>query len=669
MPRFSLSFVAALLATAAVAATAASAATPAWAPPQILSAPGATISQMGDPTQNNRIAAAPDGSVTVAWVQNDGSNDRLVARRFSAASGSWTPAAYVSAAGEDVGAYATMMDENGNATLTWMTTAMSLRGATMLASSSSWSAPEQLEQSGESIVGGGFGLGPDGTVLMAYVVSDSGATTIKVRARARNSVNWGPVATIAGDPSLSLGGPIYLDFNGAGDGVLTSFATDTDGARHVFMLRFDHATQSWSGTPQVVASSPTDFNSMGDVAIAANGAVAVAYEDDSMTPYVRVIGADGTPAPARSLGVADTFGVLPQVAADSTNRFVVVWQTIANDFSDYAARFVSSNTDGSWSDIGSPAAGDTSAAGPVLAATTDGQLTLGFATGITTDTGHITTRATSWSAATRSWGQSTVVVDGRATASTGAPGTHGSLPRIAIDGRGHTFEIWSDNSTTPFGIGFSVLDTVAPTITSVQVPLGALTSEDVSVSATARDLWSGIASVGWDFGDGTSGTGPSARHRYTVAGDYTVRVTVTDGAGNARTTTRVIAVDDPYDDTPDLSSPSDTDLPVDPPAVDPPFVDPLPVSRPPATEARLSGRTVRLNALVKTTPSRCRGSATVVYNLPGRRYTATVTLVRTASGCRASGTIRLAKAPAKRATLRLTVRSPRIKTRTLSVRR
>lgn len=167
-----------------------------------------------------------------------------------------------------------------------------------------------------------------------------------------------------------------------------------------------------------------------------------------------------------------------------------------------------------------------------------------------------------------------------------------------------------------------------------------------------------VGQAGWDFGDGTSGTGPSARHRYTVAGDYTVRVTVTDGAGNARTTTRVIAVDDPYDDTPDLSSPSDTDLPVDPPAVDPPFVDPLPVSRPPATEARLSGRTVRLNALVKTTPSRCRGSATVVYNLPGRRYTATVTLVRTASGCRASGTIRLAKAPAKRATLRLALAAP-----------
>lgn len=667
MPRFRVSFIAALLTAATVSATPASAATPAWAAPQVLSAPGATISPLGDPTQNNRIAAAPDGSVTVAWAQNDGSNDRLVARRFSAATGSWTAPAYVSAAGEDVYAFNAMMDDDGNATLAWTTTTLSFRGATLLASNSAWSPAVQLEQTGDSLVGGGFGAGPDGTILAAYEVNGGDGPQINLRTRARNSTTWGPATVIALDPSLSVDGPVNFDFNAGGDGALMFYASDS--SHHVFVLRFDHASQSWSATPQEIASSPAGFNTMGGVAVAASGDLAIAYEDNDMTPYVRMIAADGTPAPVHSLAIADTFGVLPQIAADASNRFVAVWQTMSNDFSSVlGVQSVSSNLDGSWSETEMPTGAGGVSGGPALAATNDGQITLAYVTGLA-DSFHLTSNVTTWSAAAQGWGPATQIVPGRVTVATGAPGGEGSLPRIALDGRGHTFAVWSDSSTTPFGIGFSVLDTVAPTITGVQIPRDALTGEDVAFAATARDLWSGVASIAWDFGDGVSATGATAHHRYAGAGDYTVRVAVTDGSGNVRTTTRVITVDDPYDGTPDLSPPDDAVLPSEPPSAGSPPVNPPPAPRPPAIEARLSGRTIRLNALVRTTPARCRGTATVAYNLPGRRYTATVTLVRTPSGCRASGTIRLAKAPAQRAALRLTVRSPRIKTRTLSVRR
>ena len=46
------------------------------------------------------------------------------------------------------------------------------------------------------------------------------------------------------------------------------------------------------------------------------------------------------------------------------------------------------------------------------------------------------------------------------------------------------------------------------------------------------DLDGDIVSYSWNFGDGTSGTGATATHKYTTNGNYTVTLTVTDDAGN-----------------------------------------------------------------------------------------------------------------------------------------
>jgi len=87
-------------------------------------------------------------------------------------------------------------------------------------------------------------------------------------------------------------------------------------------------------------------------------------------------------------------------------------------------------------------------------------------------------------------------------------------------------------------------DNQAPVIDSLTVPLTGQTGIQVSFSASASDDLA-VESYSWDFGDGSSGTGSTATHNYTAAGDYTVTLTVTDIDGATDSDSAVIAIDAP----------------------------------------------------------------------------------------------------------------------------
>lgn len=65
---------------------------------------------------------------------------------------------------------------------------------------------------------------------------------------------------------------------------------------------------------------------------------------------------------------------------------------------------------------------------------------------------------------------------------------------------------------------------------------------DLDGSATASSLLVPDANYKWDFGDGTTGTGPSVAHTYTTAGTYTIKLTVTDRGGNVASLSQAIQV-------------------------------------------------------------------------------------------------------------------------------
>jgi hypothetical protein len=61
-------------------------------------------------------------------------------------------------------------------------------------------------------------------------------------------------------------------------------------------------------------------------------------------------------------------------------------------------------------------------------------------------------------------------------------------------------------------------------------------------SSTASTLLVSNAQYQWDFGDGTSGTGPSVVHTYATGGTYTVKLTVTDRGANQVSVSQPITV-------------------------------------------------------------------------------------------------------------------------------
>lgn len=84
-------------------------------------------------------------------------------------------------------------------------------------------------------------------------------------------------------------------------------------------------------------------------------------------------------------------------------------------------------------------------------------------------------------------------------------------------------------------------DVLAPTFVAPSaINLGDTIDLDGSDTASSLDITN--ANYSWNFGDGTSGTGPSVEHTYSAAGNYTVTLTVTDRGGNKATMSQTVAV-------------------------------------------------------------------------------------------------------------------------------
>src|SRR5262249_55684811 len=90
------------------------------------------------------------------------------------------------------------------------------------------------------------------------------------------------------------------------------------------------------------------------------------------------------------------------------------------------------------------------------------------------------------------------------------------------------------------GCPYSGPGNAAPTAYFISECSGLNCSFDGS-SSWAAD---GIAAYSWDFGDGTTGSGPKAQHSYLAKGTYRVTLTVTDSGGLSSVSIQTVATAD-----------------------------------------------------------------------------------------------------------------------------
>lgn len=96
-------------------------------------------------------------------------------------------------------------------------------------------------------------------------------------------------------------------------------------------------------------------------------------------------------------------------------------------------------------------------------------------------------------------------------------------------------------TVTDPGTGCTATDAITVTVT--YSPTGSFTYTAVGLSVTFTNTSTGGASYLWDFGDGATSTLPNPTHVYSSAGEYDVKLTVTNSCGDDNYTTTVAVID------------------------------------------------------------------------------------------------------------------------------
>ncbi|HMI82236.1 MAG TPA: PKD domain-containing protein [Solirubrobacterales bacterium] len=132
------------------------------------------------------------------------------------------------------------------------------------------------------------------------------------------------------------------------------------------------------------------------------------------------------------------------------------------------------------------------------------------------------------------------------TVQTISPNLDSHAASLGVDGQGNALAVWAfDDPALPEGTDTVVqaagYDAAPPTLPAPSVPATAFVGDAAPFSAAPIDVWSSV-SVGWEFGDGQTGTGASLSHAFGSPGVFSVKATATDTVGNSASKSSTVTV-------------------------------------------------------------------------------------------------------------------------------
>jgi len=472
------------------------------------------------------VATARDGTTAAAWVTQGGGQAVVRVSVRPAGGGFEEPRTISDPAVAATGLPAVAVDDQGGVTVAWIS------GGTVRASyrpaGGSWPATAQVLSS-TTAASPNVAVGAGGQAIVVWARDlGSNAREVEAAQRAPGAALFGGAAQVSAT-GLSLFGTPDVALDAAGDiAVLWQRRVDLGGGttRDVEEVSVKTPAQTFPTTVTSLSSTTTGNASSTSYSLAMTPAGRiVAMWDYNSGSVISVWAADrpatpsfasGTWSPSASVSGAGSSG--PLVAVDDAGNAQALWfgpggmlAALRPAFGAFTSALLSATS--SYRALATSPSGDAFAL-------------------------WSTSSATTIVASRRATGAG--FADPVPLASVAAPGVvYG--PGVGVDDQGNAFVVYARSEAAGSTVDAAAYDAAAPALTAVSVPASATAGQAIALSATAADRVSGAA-LHWDFGDGTAADGPSVGHAFATAGAFAVKVTATDGAGNATSATRTVVV-------------------------------------------------------------------------------------------------------------------------------
>ncbi len=474
------------------------------------------------------VAMDPRGNLMAVWAQAVNSHWTVLAAKRNAGR-PWSRPRAISSATNDAASPQLVIDGQGNAVAVWQwfnSENAVVQAATFDGKKSRWSSPINLSPPGRDSVAPRLAINDHGAAVALWTSLTLDGWTIQATSRPAGGI-WEKAADLVGPMAGTASPDIAIDPSG---NAVAAWASTTGTAWNV-EAAYRPSGAAWSST--VDLSEPDRTGPIApQVEIDPNGDAEVVWSQaggqGSAIELSTRSATRGTWTVPRIISPSSAVAVAPLIVTDRRGDAAVVWTTSSKLGLSMTAVFRRAGA--GWGKAVTLSGGSSGPLAPSIALDGNGNA---VAVWTRSTGGHSLVQAASRSAFTGAWTLSGTLSQ---------PGADALTPEVTLGSTGDGAIVWSRFTAKGFvvqGVGY---DNTGPDLAKLNVPPDGNVGERLTFSVVPADVWSGIKSVRWSFGDGSTIDGKTAVHVYVRSGRFTVRVTATDTKGHATTSRRVVTI-------------------------------------------------------------------------------------------------------------------------------